>query len=216
MLALFWITSVMCLAPYCLQAQRPRPCASPPLYMGNLFVSTKEVELWAVANYAYDAFNQRLHLRDTGNFMNKSFSHDVLMLFQEGLRYNINHANQTCVKEALQSDFHPMAVPKSASFLSQVVLGTSSTPGQGLLVNTWWGDVRESEGHYVMSFTELSCLPVSGLFYTEDKRWISVSFYNNFLGIDDPNRFIPPPFCKDAEVERDIHGGVTDFFSILQ
>ncbi|XP_062372249.1 ependymin-like isoform X3 [Sardina pilchardus] len=173
MLALFWITSVMCLAPYCLQAQRPRPCASPPLYMGNLFV---------------------------------------------GLRYNINHANQTCVKEALQSDFHPMAVPKSASFLSQVVLGTSSTPGQGLLVNTWWGDVRESEGdgHYVMSFTELSCLPVSGLFYTEDKRWISVSFYNNFLGIDDPNRFIPPPFCKDAEVERDIHGGVTDFFSILQ
>lgn len=56
--------------------------------------------------------------------------------------YKINYRNRTCTKKPLNADFHPLAIPKKASLLGQVVLGSSSGPGQGLLVNTWVGELH--------------------------------------------------------------------------
>ena len=33
-----------------------------------------------------------------------------------------------------------MEIPADAALLGQVILGSSSGPGQGLLVNTWYGE----------------------------------------------------------------------------
>lgn len=43
-------------------------------------------------------------------------------------------------------DFHPLAIPQNASLLAQVVLGSSSGPGQGVLVNTWAGELQTRKG----------------------------------------------------------------------
>lgn len=43
-------------------------------------------------------------------------------------------------------DFHPLAIPQNASLLAQVVLGSSSGPGQGVLVNTWAGEQQTRKG----------------------------------------------------------------------
>ncbi|KAG5261261.1 hypothetical protein AALO_G00301850 [Alosa alosa] len=211
MQATYWITLAMCLAVGFCSAQKPQHCRSPPLYTGGMTVGTQNEQLWAVGGYAYDAITQRIHLGEVGTYNNKSFTYDALMLFQEEVLYEINHHDKTCVKKALKSDFHPMEVPKAASFLSQVVLGTSSGPGQGLLVNSWRGDMPDKSGNYMLSFTEFGCLPVSALVKTKNMGWMSVSYFNNMLGVD-PNVFIPPPFCKDAKLED---GEKADFFSIF-
>ncbi|KAL0189836.1 hypothetical protein M9458_016935, partial [Cirrhinus mrigala] len=58
--------------------------------------------------------------------------------------YTIDYKNRTCQKNPLHTAFHPSQIPCNASLLSQVILGGSSAPGEGLLVNTWTGDVPET------------------------------------------------------------------------
>lgn len=60
--------------------------------------------------------------------------------------YQFNYKNQTCIKRPLRVDFQPLEVPRNASLLGQVVLGGSSGPGQGVLVNTWLGQLSLKEG----------------------------------------------------------------------
>ncbi|KAL2079084.1 hypothetical protein ACEWY4_024828 [Coilia grayii] len=215
MQAVFWMTAgLLCLAPGLSSAQRPRPCRSPLLYTGSFTVGTQNEKLWAVGNYAYDAVNQRIYLGEVGRYNNNSFIYDVLFLFDEGVLYEINRQNQTCVKEALHSDFHPMQVPKDAAFVSQVVLGSNSSLVQGLLVNNWRGYIPGITDHYFVSFTEFGCFPVLMLIQTKDFGWVGLSYYNNILGAD-PNCFIPPPFCEDATLVENEDGKVTNFFSVF-
>ena len=56
--------------------------------------------------------------------------------------YKINKKNKTCCKKPLKRDFHPLAIPEGANLLGQVVLGSSSGPGQGVLVNSWEGELQ--------------------------------------------------------------------------
>ena len=56
----------------------------------------------------------------------------------------IDKKNRNCTKRALKGDFQPMQVPQDAQLLGQAVLGSSSGPGEGLLVNTWVGNSPET------------------------------------------------------------------------
>lgn len=64
----------------------------------------------------------------------------------QGVMYEIDDKNKKCTKGPLKTDFHPMEIPKDASLLGQAIIGSSSGPGQGLLVNTWIGDLPQSAG----------------------------------------------------------------------
>lgn len=111
--------------------------------------------------------------------------------------YEINDWNKTCKKWPLKADFHPLAIPKDAVLLGQVVIGSSSGPGQGLLVNTWTGDIggerqqRNNQsyfvkvlyikllfvvvvvpGTYMMTVTEFGCIPVTTVQHTNKFGWI--------------------------------------------
>lgn len=68
-----------------------------------------------------------------------------LDLHQEVI-YEINRKEKSCKKSPLKPDFQPLAVPKDATLLGQAVLGSSSGPGQGVLVNTWTGDLPNNGG----------------------------------------------------------------------
>ncbi|XP_014887704.1 ependymin-like isoform X2 [Poecilia latipinna] len=141
MRALVLLVLLVCLSVGCV-AQRPRPCTSPPLLTGSLSVSTQNEKLGAFAKYTYDALGQRIRLREFGSYNNKTFHLDVLLLYREGVMYKINYRNQTCCKKRLNRCFHPLAIPHNASLLGQAVLGSSSGPGQGVLVNTWTGQLQ--------------------------------------------------------------------------
>ncbi|XP_016408748.1 ependymin-2-like [Sinocyclocheilus rhinocerous] len=122
-----------------------------------------------------------------------------------GVVYIIDHRNRTCQKNPL----HPLHIPHNASLQSQVVLGGSSAPGEGLLVNTWTGDVPETGGKYLATVTEFGCVPVSMLYYSARTDWIVTTYFNAVKGIEDLEQLIPPPFCADAETEDE----KLDFFS---
>ncbi|KAM6959690.1 ependymin-like [Tautogolabrus adspersus] len=206
----------VCLSVGCL-AQRPQQCTSPALMSGGLSVSTQNEKLLAFAKYMYDALGQRIRLREFGFYENKTFHLDMLLLFKQGVVYKINSRNRTCCKKQLSADFHPLMIPKNATLLGQVVLGSSSGPGQGVLVNTWAGEMQLKKGiaKYMSTVTEFGCVPVSNLFHTDRRGWMVTSFYNNVIGLTDPGQLLPPPFCKDAQMEKEDGEDPVTFYDLF-
>ncbi|XP_032400133.1 ependymin-2 [Etheostoma spectabile] len=205
---------LLCFLAGCL-AQKPHPCSSPPLLSGALTVSTQNEKLWTYAKYLYDAMGQRIRIMELGAYENKSFNFDALLLYKEATMYEINDVNRTCQKKPLKVDFQPMGIPKDASLLGQVVLGSSSGPGQGLLVNSWTGDLPDKSGMFMSTVTEFGCIPVSSAYQTKQYGWMVTSFFNNIIGIDDPGLLNPPDFCLDAELNADSEEEPVDFFSLF-
>ncbi|XP_045920114.1 ependymin-like [Micropterus dolomieu] len=206
----------VCLSVGCL-AQRPHICRSPPLLTGRLSVSTQSEKLTAYAKYSYDALGKRIRLREFGSYNNMTFHSDVLLLYRQGVMYKINYRDRTCCKKHLCTRFHPLEIPRNASLLGQVVLGSSSGPGQGLLVNTWVGEMKLRNGtaKYMSTVTEFGCVPVSTLFYTEKSGWVVTSFFNNVIGLEDPQQLNPPTFCEDALLEEEDGEDPETFFSLF-
>nr|XP_020481451.1 ependymin-like [Labrus bergylta] len=194
--------ALACLLAGCL-AQRPHPCESPPLLSGALTASTQNEKLWVYAKYLYDALGQRMRLFEFGNLDNQTFTYDFLLLYKEHVMYEINHHNRTCKKIPLKVDFQPLGISKDASLLGQVIVGSSSGPGQGLLVNTWIGDLPNKEGKYMSTVTEFGCIPVSVAFQTKQYGWMVFSYFNNIIGISDPGLLNPPSFCPGADASTD-------------
>ncbi|XP_029609445.1 ependymin [Salmo trutta] len=206
---------LMCLAVGCL-AQAPHPCRSPPLLTGAMSVANEKVN--AYAKYDYDALGERIRFKEMGSYENKTFGLDALLLFREGVMYTINHKNRTCKKDRLKKeDFHPMEIPADATLLGQVILGSSSGPGQGLLVNTWYGERATPTGgkdKWLSTFTEFGCIPVSTTYYTDKTGWVLTTFFNIVVGIDDPQQFFPPKFCQGAEL--DATADAANFYSVFK
>nr|XP_057921587.1 ependymin-2-like [Doryrhamphus excisus] len=199
-----------CFLAACL-AQKPRPCMSPPLLSGEMSVATQNEKLFAFIRYLYDALGERVRLQEMGYYQNQSFTYDALLLFREATMYEINNQDHTCKRKPLKVDFHPMAIPKNATLLGQAVLGSSSGPGEGLLVNSWTGTIPNTGGHYLSTVTEFGCIPISTAYQTKSFGWMVTSFVNNVIGILDPSQLNPPDFCQDASHEEPV-----DFFSLFQ
>ncbi|XP_061566411.1 ependymin-like [Cololabis saira] len=197
------------------QAQRPHPCKSPPLLTGAFTVSTQNEKLYIYSQFEYDGLGERIRLLEFGNFENKSFNYDVLLLFREAAMLEINYHNRTCNKKPFKTDFQPMGVPKDATLLSQAILGSSSGPGQGLLINTWWGDLPDKTGKYLSTTTEFGCIMVSTAYQLKTYGWTVTNFFNNVIGIADPSLLNPPDFCKDAKMQHSKEEPA-DFLSLFQ
>ncbi|XP_056299105.1 ependymin-like 1 [Pseudoliparis swirei] len=204
---------VTCLLAGCL-AQRPHPCSSPRLLSGDLTVSTQNEKLWTGAKYLYDALGQRIRVMEIGAYENKSFTYDALLLYKERVMYEINQHDRTCKKMPLKGDFQPMAIPKNATLAGQIILGSSSGPGQGLLVNTWMGDLPEKAGKFMSTVTEFGCIPISTVYHTPKFGWMVTTFFNNVVGISDPGQLNPPAYCLNAGVKVE-EEEPTDFLSLF-
>ncbi|XP_066574034.1 ependymin [Amia ocellicauda] len=185
------VTICLCLV-LSIEAQRPKPCESPPLLEGMVTVMESPTFKMTGSLFFYDGLLKRLRLlaNATGD------AQDTLLLFRERVQYRIFYQNQTCVQSALDTPFRPLEVPPDAQFLNQLVFGGSSQPGEGVLVNQWMGKVPETQGTYYSHFTKFGCLPFSEIYYTPTNSWY-ISYFNMGRGIRDPNVFIPPPFCEE-------------------
>jgi len=203
------------LAPICL-AQKPYPCSSPPLLTGAFTVSSQNEKFYYYAQYWYDALGKRFRVKETGTYNNKTFSADALLLYREQAMFLIDESKHTCTKQALKADFEPLIVPKDASLMGQAILGSSSGPGQGLLVNSWWGTLPNNTGKYMMTVTEFGCIPVYTAYQTAEYGWVAVSFFDNVIGITDPGLLNRPDFCpKEMSVEDGDQPPAADFLSLF-
>ncbi|RXN07314.1 ependymin-like protein [Labeo rohita] len=198
---------ILFVIPVCLSlilsssAQKPEPCKSPPLLEGALTVLVPGHHLRVFEKFSYDAYGQNIRVLAAGKEGNQTFFVDRLLLFREGVNYEIHYHNHTCIKTALKEPFEHLGVPHDAHFLHQMVLGSSSIPGQGLLVNNWNGTAQTTKEPYLLTYTAFGCVPLYILEFTQQGEIdVMTSFFDLVEGIEDPEVFIPPSFCDSVEV----------------
>ncbi|XP_041634845.1 ependymin-2-like isoform X1 [Cheilinus undulatus] len=207
--------ALACLLANCL-AQKPQPCDWPPKMTGEATMDFTNDDTGVDIRFVYDAVGQRMRFFQNATRDNETINTDSLLLFKEEVAYNINDQNRTCTKFPLKVDFIPLGVPKNASLLGQVILGSSSGPGEGLMVNTWSVNLPDG-GDIISTVTAVGCIPVSLVQKVKiDEQvmgWMVQSFFNNVIGIPDPSLLSPPSFCKDAKVMSNKEP--VDFFSLF-
>ncbi|XP_043538537.1 mammalian ependymin-related protein 1-like [Chiloscyllium plagiosum] len=173
---------------------QPQPCYGPKLLEGQMvtFDPSKHFEMWS--KFAFDGIQKRICTKSV-LMMDKGVKISVynFLLYKENIMFQFYPQNNTCVKTPLRVPFLPIAIPRNATFVSQIYIGGSSAPREGILANVWSGEINTV--HYMATFTEVGCLPVSEVIYTKETGWVTEMFYDLTTGISDPNVFIPPPKC---------------------
>lgn len=64
------------------------PNVQPHLIVIHILQSTQNEKPWVYAKYLYNAWGQRVRLMELGNYQNKSFTYDALLLFREVTKAN--------------------------------------------------------------------------------------------------------------------------------
>uniref|UniRef100_A0A3B4U6M1 Ependymin-like 1 n=1 Tax=Seriola dumerili TaxID=41447 RepID=A0A3B4U6M1_SERDU len=159
-------------------------------YSVSLFQMAGNGLFMSTGTITYDAFGQRMRVRNYGFSGNQTFGVDQLMLFNQKVYYEIDWSKLSCKKKALDTSFIPMHVPSDAKLMGQVFLGSSSSFGMGVLVNTWYGD-----------------LPHNGKWEhcARDKEtwlYLDKTTFNWVLGNTNPMDYTPPFFCAKSKLEE--------------
>ncbi|KAK0141605.1 Ependymin [Merluccius polli] len=179
-------------------AQKPKPCHAPPLMNGRFtLMDSSGLFPHSTGEISYDAFGQRMLIRTLDSNANFTTT-DLLMHFNQKVYYVVDWNDFTCQKRPLDTSFTPIQVPPGAKLMGQVIMGSSSSWGMGMLVNTWIGFLPT--GMYMTVFSEIGCIPITMSSNTTE-GWATVSTFNWVLGNTDPMDFIPPPFCARAQLD---------------
>uniref|UniRef100_A0A3P9HZR9 Ependymin n=1 Tax=Oryzias latipes TaxID=8090 RepID=A0A3P9HZR9_ORYLA len=51
--------------------------------------------------------------------------------------------------------------------------------------------------------TELGCFPVKSIYQTKEFGSVITNYFNNVIGITNPNLLEPPEFCADAVMDAE-------------
>nr|XP_023690114.1 ependymin-like [Paramormyrops kingsleyae] len=173
------------------------PCQPPPLLQGTFSAVISQENMNILGSFSSDLPGRRFYLREGVYGNGFTVFEDVLMLFSEKVMYMISYANSTCVSLPLEVDLHPMELPPEAQYVNQAYIG-SSLPGEGVLVDVWTGTHPMIKGPYYITTTNTGCLPVSSVFSIKPVGTLVAAYLDFVYGIEDPNVFIPPSFCKKA------------------
>ncbi|XP_072319324.1 ependymin-like [Eucyclogobius newberryi] len=195
------------------QAQAPKHCESPPMMSGSFSVMEANGLFNSYGKISYDNFGQKARVQHAGSSNGTHFNMEVLMLFREKLYYEINWSKFSCKKRALDDGFTPMQVPPDAKLMGQAILGSSSSWGMGVLVNTWYGSLPDN-GTYSTVFTEVGCIPLTYTAYSPESGFNIISTFNWVIGNVDPMLYIPPFFCPKIRAEET--ESPSNFFKILK
>ncbi|XP_041863899.1 ependymin [Melanotaenia boesemani] len=192
-------------------ADHHQPCHSPNM-TGLMNVMSLKGDKIAQGTFAYDSMGKKLRFRSNESYpTNTSLGLDLLMLFEEGIFYEIDSKNQSCEKKKLQMLLHPLDIPDDSRFYTTMTAGSASIEGEGLKINIWTGSIPHMKGHYSMSVT-MGCLPVSTFYFTETTTLL----FSNMeveLEIKDPHLLVVPPFCHGEPVEDTPEGTVNSFLN---
>ncbi|XP_054461106.1 ependymin-like [Anoplopoma fimbria] len=180
-------------------AQAPKPCVAPALMNGGFTLIDATGLYISTGTVSYDAIGQRVRVRNYPFDANQTSSTDQLMIFNEKVYYEIDWSKLSCKKKALDTTFIPMHVPSDANLMGQVFMGSSSSWGMGVLVNTWYGNLP-GNGTYSTVFTEIGCIPLAWTTYTPPSGWATLSTFNWVVGNTNPMDYSPPFFCAKSKL----------------
>uniref|UniRef100_A0A8C2W8J2 Ependymin n=1 Tax=Cyclopterus lumpus TaxID=8103 RepID=A0A8C2W8J2_CYCLU len=208
------VLSCLSLALTAAFAQNPKPCGesghpiSVLLYIERTSKCLSDGLFMSTGTVSYDAFGQRMRVRNYQLVSNQTSSTDQLMLFNQKVYYEIDWSNLSCKKKALDTTFLPMQVPSNAKLMGQVFMGSSSSWGMGVLVNTWYGELPQN-GERKRCILNKDILTRS--------EWmiaLATVTFNWVLGNTNPMDYSPPFFCAKSKLEE-TETPVT-FFTALQ
>ncbi|XP_056449550.1 ependymin-like [Gadus chalcogrammus] len=196
-------------------ADHHQACHSPNM-TGTVAMSDLRNGAKVVAEFVYDPLARKLRMKTAPwpGFVttNSSRNLDLLLLFDQGVFYEIDSKNQSCEKKVLHSAVSSMEVPPSASFSVKTTLGSETVAGEGLTLSMWKGTVPKTQGTYCTAVTE-GCMPVSTT-YTSNSSIIIVSHIQVETEIKDPEKLCVPSFCEGEEVDT-TDGSSHTFFNLL-
>uniref|UniRef100_A0A3Q3XBZ2 Ependymin-like 1 n=1 Tax=Mola mola TaxID=94237 RepID=A0A3Q3XBZ2_MOLML len=154
-------------------AQAPKPCGEDKRLVYKLCMAA-DGHIMSSGKISYDAFGQRMRVRNFGVVGNETFAMDQIMLtLMYNVYYEIDWSKFSCKKKPLDSSFILMQVPKDAKLMGQVFLGSSSSWGMGVLVNTWGGELPNN-ATYSAVFTEVGCVPMTLSAYVPSYGWTMI------------------------------------------
>ncbi|CAL8362419.1 unnamed protein product [Lota lota] len=130
-------------------ADRHQACHSPNM-TGIISMADLRNGAVAAAEFVYDHLARKLRMKTVSwpasTTANSSRSLDLLLLFDQGVFYEIDSKNQSCEKKVLHSAVSSMEVQADASFFLKTTLGSESVAGEGLTLDLWRGAVPETQG----------------------------------------------------------------------
>ncbi|CAL1601768.1 unnamed protein product [Knipowitschia caucasica] len=179
------------------QAQAPKRCESPPMMSGGFSLMETNGLFNSYGKISYDNFGQKVSLQYSAPSNNTITTIKVLMLYSQKVFYEINSNRFTCKKRRLDDAFIPIHVPSDAKHMGQAILGSSSSWGMGVLVNTWYGSLPDN-CTYSTVFTEVGCIPMTYSAYTPKSGFSILSTFNWVIGNVDPMDYMPPFFCPKS------------------
>ncbi|KAJ7995964.1 hypothetical protein DPEC_G00232160 [Dallia pectoralis] len=190
-------------------------CTSPNMTGVLTVMSLHGGELKATGHYSYDTTDKKLRFTESEMHLNKSeHLEDYLMLFDEGVFYDIDMKNQTCKKMSLHSKAHALDLPAGAVHQVELFLGSETNQDENIKVNVWMGSVSENKGQYSASTTVGDCLPLS-VFYSTSTITLLFSNSQVVTEVKSPEALILPSFCEGLELEDASKDHHSDFFSLF-
>ncbi len=155
----------------------------------------------ALSQITYDAIRQRTNTYSRVRVNNdKPHDFQFLALYQENTGYEIDLDRKECKKVVLPTaSFRPIAIPDNATFQGDITIGVV------LDAALWTGEVADPRGGMIYwegGVTEVGCIPLWEAVYDSNGKgnFFRANFFNTVIGIPNPNVFLVPSYCDNAEV----------------
>ncbi|XP_070578814.1 mammalian ependymin-related protein 1-like [Ptychodera flava] len=173
--------------------QTPKPCLAPAVWEGKVIQYDISKQFEMRGRMAYDAYNERIHVVDEVNLVDKKDYFSSLFLHRERKEYQLNMKTKECKVTELTRPFRPVRIPNNATFYGETIIGSLAAPGEGVTVQLWGGHTEH--GRYAGSWTVKGCIPVSEVYFSNQTGVVHTDFFDVTAGIHDPDVFIPPKEC---------------------
>merc|ERR1712179_567473 len=175
-------------------SQGPRPCTSPPQWMGREDRVDFEQGFFDSRVIMYDETNKRVRTLDFVDINSTRSFYDILELYNENKRFSINLRSRECNISSIDRPFRYRGVPPDARFEQTIALGAPALFGEYLQAGIF--AANETDEFYVSTVTFPSCVPVRNIHITQKYGFEHSDYFDITAGISDPQAFIAPPECN--------------------
>uniref|UniRef100_A0A2C9LDF2 Uncharacterized protein n=1 Tax=Biomphalaria glabrata TaxID=6526 RepID=A0A2C9LDF2_BIOGL len=135
----------------------------------------------------------------------------IIILHRENIAYEYNRQTKTC-KKGQAGPFFPFAVPENATFEAEFYVGG---PGEEVEAVEWSDRSATAREAWVGVFSRFNCYPLRSFFLNgRNNETLTTQYFDLVQGIVDPQLFIPPQECLQAEKTEGISDQVARLTSM--
>ncbi|XP_068681540.1 mammalian ependymin-related protein 1-like isoform X1 [Montipora foliosa] len=174
-----------------------KPCDAPEVWNARSMTIDPSKNYTVFSKLSYDAIDERLSMDEMVYLQaqKERMFYKFIFLYKEQVLYQLRMENMTekCIKNDLTEPFKKIQVPKNATSMGDLTIGSNAEPGLGVNIAVFAGKTPEGDPYY-LTVTEKGCVPVSEGILSKKYGYMHTSFFDVELGVD-PNVFVPPESC---------------------